>query len=491
MYQHASRPCTLFWLALAVMAWFGLWLPAQPLTSPDEEMYLRTSLAFLSGTLAVEPLPETFATKQGLDGRQYPQYGPGLSALAVPWISLGRFLTTPTTPNASLQSAETAHPLLRVWISLFNGWVTACSAGILLLWAWQISQCFRTALLVSSAYVLLTTAWPHGRTFFSEPLAGLGMFAALWLLLAYDGSQIKSGIMAGLALAVSILTRIDSLAVAPPLLLLAAIKKPDSFSINQERSEVMVNLPRLVGFIAPLVLALGAMGIYNTVRFGAPLSTGYEDQTEGVKFSTPVLIGLHGFLFSPGRSFFLFSPIFLLIPYGLYRLWKQDTATALGIGVTSGFFLLALSCWQNWAGGWDWGPRHIFQIGLLLAPALAACPWAEWRRRPGKRWGVILLVLWSFAAQSLGVFQDAVETVRPIYANSTNPVFAMQFMVYDPLQSPWAVHWEAMRHAPPNWLWWQLFQQGSPWSWGIVIPLLAFAGSCTVLGRMWVSEAKG
>ncbi len=492
-----------FCLAVATFAWFVLWSPDRPLSSPDEEIYLRTTLAFREGETSIEPLPDGFGTRRGRGGKQYPQYGPALSFLAAPWVAVGDSLAGTVldmpqgdTDNPAFHEdwerfAETFYSFTRHWIGYFNGVVTSLTVVILFLWASRISNP-RVGFLVAAFYPLLTIAWPHGRTLFSEPLAALGIFAALWLLLRDKqtlGAQsekriaglIPSEILAGICYALAVLTRVDSLSVAPPLFLVAALRRPaksgdhtaGSLSDFQVLDLKSWTFARLVKFAAPLFVAVLLIGYYNHLRFGLPWATGYEDQPEGINFDTPVLIGLHGFLLSPGRSLFVFSPILLLAPFGFYHLWNKDRLLCAALLCTTAFLTLAMSCWRNWAGGWDWGPRHIFQVTPLLALSLAACPWKAWWRSYRWRAALLSLVALSFGVQLLGVSEDAVEVVRAV---ARHP-FDLQFMVYDPYRIPPVRHFQALQSIPNNLLWWQSFQLGRSWCWVVLIPLIGWFGA--------------
>ena len=485
------------WLFVAVMAWFALWSPSRALTTPDEEIYLRTARAFRVGQFDIEPLPDGFGTRRGRDGKEYPQYGPALPLLAAPWVTVGDVLALTLIPGTAPDHTVQIDVFARWWASFFNGAVTALTAVLLFYWGARTGYGRRTALAVACMYATLTIAWPHGRTFFTEPLAGLALFAALWALLATDGRGAygrRMGAWAGLFYGIAVLTRVDSLALLPPLLLVAAFPPPgegdhDEPSIAGRSMQVtldQVTSSRLVGFIIPLVIAATLIGVYNHVRFGSPFSTGYEDQPEGVAFTTPVLIGLHGFLFSSGRSLFIFSPLLILVPVGFVHLWKRDRLLVLALLSTAGFLVMAMSCWRNWAGGWDWGPRHIFQITPMLMLALCACPWRKWWLYPVSRIALVLLFLLSLAVQLPGVLQNAAEVIRL----GRMDAFALQFGVYDLLKSPPVTHFQAMQAIEPNSIWVYLYLNGSSWCWAVVAPLLVWACATTSLVRWWKTQPE-
>jgi len=102
-------------------------------------------------------------------------------------------------------------------------------------------------------------------------------------------------------------------------------------------------------------------------------SSGYEKE---LGFITPLAVGLFGLLLSPGKSFFLFSPIALLGAVGfrtLLRSHRGPAILALCLAVPQ---LLIYAKWCNWAGGTCWGPRFLIPavplVMLGMFPLLSA-----------------------------------------------------------------------------------------------------------------------
>lgn len=81
-------------------------------------------------------------------------------------------------------------------------------------------------------------------------------------------------------------------------------------------------------------------------------------------------VGLWGFLFSSGRSLFLFCPPLVLGLWALAKTkgaWRAERVFLACLGVT---ILLFYSCFRAWPGDWgDWGPRYLYPlVPLLLLP---------------------------------------------------------------------------------------------------------------------------
>lgn len=421
------------------------------LYSPDEEILFRMTEALAErGSLAVTPLGG-FATRAAQpareDGREYAQYGIGQPLAAVPfyfmgkalsisgkkgdWVRLHRRLPTdypmegaetePFGGKATLQDADVS---TRFALSLFNAFVIALSALTLLLIVFEAGLGRKAAWLAALAWALGTMALPHGRTFFTEPLAGLCVLLAFYGLLLYQNRRrwfftLAAGFFAGWAC----LTRMDSLFLLPGLFLFL-------WMIHGDRESILGKgffspfgdkefWAALAGVVFPLALTGFALLLMNQIFYGHFFSTGYSDQTEGVRFSTPLLIGLHGFLFSVGKGLFFFSPVLLPALWGIGPAFRKGPALTLALGLSVVAFLIFQSCWQNWAGGWCWGPRHIFQIHALLALFLAF--WIDTAWTPLRRILFSVLFVLSLAVQIYGSSQNFIHYYRLYFQNPEPP----------------------------------------------------------------------
>jgi hypothetical protein len=116
----------------------------------------------------------------------------------------------------------------------------------------------------------------------------------------------------------------------------------------------------------------------NAYLHGSAFDFGYPVAAEGGKalntFETPLFTGLLGFLLSPGKSIFLFSPPILLAMTGLPRLWRRDRGLAVIAAATPVVYLLFFATYTQWEGGYSYGPRYLLPalalMGLAIGPAL-------------------------------------------------------------------------------------------------------------------------
>jgi len=427
--------------------------PAHFLSTPDEEINLRTTLSFWEGKWGAIPPLEGFATKKGADGKEYAQYGLGFPLAAAPWSAFGKAIDPSAAADRNrldaLREGDKAGTVfLRWWMTVFTMLISSATVvlchSILRRLGLSLSRSIFFALILAFG----TMTWPHGRTFFSEPLTAFCLVAAIGCFLASQSAVRALGwiFFAGLFWAYALFTRLDALFSLPAALWLLC------FMVEEGRLRFRISLIKLAVFSIPFLFVFAAVAGYNVFRFGAILSTGYEDQPEKIRFVTPLLVGLHGFLLSPGRSLFVYSPPLIFAVMGFGKLWKRDAWLCGGIALLCAGYLGAMAKWQNWAGGYDWGPRHIYQITpfLTIAASMAFMDKPLFNA-PCKRIAWMLFLFLSVFVQFLGLAADPIVVIKSLiypWPAALHP-YIMQFTIYLPHFSAPVLHWFwIVKHGP-------------------------------------------
>lgn len=369
------------------------------LTSPDEELLFRTAESIaLRGSTSILPLeydeeagalrgpPEaTFATRRGARGQFYAQYPVLQPLLAVPlvWIAHATegLLAAPFARVAwpSMSHVHHAKRPSDYWhrgvvAMLFNPVIGALGALALAHFAMLACGSWRAGIGAAVLWAVGTIAWAHGRTFFTEPLAGLLGTVAMgrllaWHLAADAGAARREALLAGAAMAAGVWARVDFPIIAAGLGLVAAGMWWHS---RPGRADSRERLVPLLAAGAVALASFGALQAFNAARYGGvTVTAGYEDQSEGVKFTTPLLVGLHGLLASPGKGMLFFSPALVLGLWGWTRAGEAARPAAMLALAGWAPFFIAMAKWQNWDGGWCWGPRHVVQVHMPLMAGAA------------------------------------------------------------------------------------------------------------------------
>lgn len=310
----------------------------------------------------------------GQDGRQYGKYGPVHALLAAPllWLALKMPVIRPVDT-----------------VLLFNSVVTAATLAVLF-WAVRVLGFRRrTGLLVAGLYGFGTFAWIYAKSFFGEPLSALLLVAGVaWAVRFRTTERRTDAVLSGVCVGLAIGVKWSNAVIAP--LVFAFV-----FLTTRRRRAATT-------WLVPPVISVALLLLFNTVRFGSPWITGYGPEPG---FTTPILHGLWGLLLSPGKSWFLYSPVLLLGLTGVWLMWQRDRAvTALLLGAVT-VHLVVYATWWAWWGGWGWGPRLLLPATPLMV-LLAAPTFERISLGPRKRWKAIAasaLAMVSVVVQLLGI----------------------------------------------------------------------------------------
>jgi hypothetical protein len=231
---------------------------------------------------------------------------------------------------------------------------------------------------------------PHAKDFYSECLWTLFVCVALGLL-AREGRTRGEGL--GLAVAAALAVPLSP--VLGPVLVLTALAAVLFAAPPERRAAWRGAFLTSAGTGLGMCLAL----VENIARRGNALDFGYA----GTGFTTPLLAGLAGQLFSPARGAVFYLPAYFLGPL-LLASRRVDGETRRFVRAATLFgalLVLAYAKWQAWHGATYWGPRFLLSLSVLGAVFLALA----WRAFPSgaPRAGLAAVALLSFAAHKAGV----------------------------------------------------------------------------------------
>ena len=147
--------------------------------------------------------------------------------------------------------------------------------------------------------------------------------------------------------------------------------------------------------------ALAVNAAANWVRWGTLREAGYA----GEPFSQPLLVGLHGILFSSGRSIFLYSPplilgIVALVRYARGGRGSKDYWFFASVLISQ---ILLYAKWWDWSGDDCWAIRFLNPgVMLMCIPCVELLCNFRWPKP------VAALALAGLAVQSLAVLIDPI-----------------------------------------------------------------------------------
>jgi hypothetical protein len=362
------RNHALLWLALGVfLAYF--FTSSGGLESGDAVLRYETAKSWLAGRGGA--LPASLGWHGGAvlpDGRIYSFFGPLQSVLMVPFLLAARAVPA---PGGDASVAET----FTISLGLFPLLSTAVIL-LLFLSLRRLGRSVRASLLASLGIAFASLFWHYARTGQEESLVALGY--ALWL---YGAARLVSGgrlavTLMALGGLVAFATRWGSV---PQLAVLLVITL--ALTIRRRKEIRRADLA-----LASALSAAGVFGVllYNHLRFGAWLETGYGILFAHLQVRMFELDGYAGhvaaLLASPYRGLLFYSPIVLAAVAGAFLL-RPGAERILGLGALAALAvaLLFVAAFHFWTGGHSWGPRFLASPQVLLAPALAAL-FARWPR---------------------------------------------------------------------------------------------------------------
>jgi hypothetical protein len=288
-------------------------------------------------------------------GPQYSKYGLGMSVLAIPFYLFGKLLSFLLGIEASLATQFT--------VSMINAMLTALSCLMVFRIATERFEfTLRIGLFLALGFGLSTIAWYYSEDFMSEPATTFFLLSAVYWVTGKDRAT-RDLLWAGTFLALAVSCRLAALVVIPGFIFYQWMVWAES--AEKDIKQLVMDLLRPA---IPVVAVLMLIMIYNYLRFGGPLETGYE------KISGRFLLGFFGILFSPGKSLFLFNPLTLFGCLASMFFLREQRKTALLFGWLIVSHLVLFSFWHSWQGGMSWGPRLmlvvlpylILPIGFLL-----------------------------------------------------------------------------------------------------------------------------
>lgn len=154
--------------------------------------------------------------------------------------------------------------------------------------------------------------------------------------------------------------------------------------------------------LPPALLAFAYNWLYN----GSPLVFGYQDGLLNY-ISAPQLDALAGLFISPSRGLLVYSPYLILAGWGFWL--ARSTPEKLFYrfcGIIFVLYVINLSMWQNWDGGWGYGTRLLTDAlpyaSILLIPAFA-------RLNRRGRWLIYAAACYAAVIQSFGLWDYGVR----------------------------------------------------------------------------------
>ena len=400
----------------------------------------------IQGTLPEEMAGDFFKGKSGL---YYAKWGLGQSLVEVPFYFLHRvfwkgkvFAEKEHRHSDACEVAEMAFVFLAP--ALISAIGCALVFGLGLLMGFRV----KVSILLSLLYGLATIVWPYSKFLLSEATLNVAILGGVYASVRYvRTSQRWVLAISGACIGFAFITKVIS-ALVVPIVLFYLVS-----SCGLRRGVRDTGL-----FFSPSFLVFVFIQLWhNEIRYGNILEFGYTASWDRLGFSNPLLTGLWGLFLSPGKSFFLYSPVTILGALSLPHFFRWKKKEAFLFFGTVAVVILPHACWWSWSGDWAWGPRFLVPITPYLVVASGFFLTSRSVQARWKRAFVVALIAVSVFVQVLGVAVDphiflemrsivVAETVNPDGGAGAQMFFDVAFSNFIPMFSHLAGNWWLFKH---------------------------------------------
>lgn len=369
------------------------------------------------GTVA---LPSgSYLTAQGPDGRSFSWYGVGQPLCFIPFLLIGRLLASVLPISAS------GDMLGQFIVSLtFFPIVGALGVWVMHRIAWHISQSARIARWMALIFGLGTMHWFYAVLAYEQSQIALLQLSGCLLLMLYNNRRSQRYLFGGLG--VLGLALIFRPAESVTLAVIWCLGLGVDLLSRDGKSELIARIGRWI--VAGLVCvgpSAAWMFYYNHLRWGSIFDTGNSAGGQITGFgadpwATPLIEGLSGMLFSPGKGLLVYNPLLTAGLFGLVFVWRGRgrLASVVALGVIAVSLLIHAKL-AFWSGGGAWGPRY--QASMVGFACLGLIPLLH----RGVAWRAVVMGLFaaSVVIQSAStVFNFSLEYVqKPEHGTAPGP----------------------------------------------------------------------
>lgn len=449
--RSSNDSAVAFWLALFLFGVYLLTFSGRITSSDGLSMFAVTESAVKRGDVSTDQMWTFFGTKSAPapDGEVYSKYGYGTSLLAAPLYAIALYV-----PFFGLMSLTVLSSAIAV----------ALAGALLYLTARRLSFSVAVALTTTLLFGLATPAWVYAKEFWSEPFALVTLFAAFYFLLVYRQQRnVSAVVFAGICLGLAIAIRTTNLILLPLYVWYAFVdfgaenitrgKKGARKKVGAEKaSSLRVQWNALFLFLVPVIAFVAAIFIYNNLRFGNPLTTGYRAEET---FSNNILLGAYGLLFSPGKGLFVYAPFLAVVPFGAWQFYKRLRRELFFIVIVCAVYVLLFAAWYYWWGGTNWGPRFLvptLPFWVLLCAPLLELLFQKPRTLAQNVLTLVfgLLVALGFVNALAGVSVHSLTHRLALLKTTAN---ADWDMIFQPALSPLIGHWQVFKPTNLEFAW--------------------------------------
>jgi len=468
-----------------------------------DELFIHTVARQIvqEGRLGFDPkeLPDDMVAykdivSKGPNGQYYFKWGLGQSLVEVPFYFIHSLIWKPFPARKKTVNYTHAYlfPELMI-IFLCPSVISALGCALIFLFGVRLGFSKRVSIFLSLIYGFGTMVWPYSKSLMSETTLNVALLGGVYAVVSYVSTLRRWWLaVSGACLGFALLTKLTTIVTIPVFVVYVLL------TVRSRRA--MADL--LIWFVPPLLASMGVQFWHNFIRYGSLWHFGYDQGWDSLGFYTPLYVGLWGLIASPGKSYFLYTPISVLGLTSAWRFFRKRRPEALMfLGVVLTVTVL-YARWWSWAGDWAWGPRFLLIITpyLILSAGFFFETWV--RKSRLKKILVISLFVLSLSIQVLGVtihpfsfIESRTEVVDQIVERKSSSYLSMYnenaFVNFSPIFSHIVGNWWLFKHMVFSYdIWsdvpWRVLgrfksspprglegQRTIPFWWPVVFPLIS------------------
>ncbi len=397
-------------IGLMFFIFFAIFAPNGHYPS-DTHYSVSTASAIVSnGSFQIDSTEKTPFPVKSYSGGLYSKYGVGYSFVFVPLAVVSILLESVLGIDSEL--------VMRGLASLTNTVFAALFVVVFYIFALMLGFAPKVAFISSLLLAVGSILLPYSKIVLVETPTAILLILSLHLVFK-EGKDGYSLLLLGFSLAGLLLLKVANVIYLPVLIL---------FALSENGCLKKKDVRQILLIVVPILVALFTVLVLNKVRFGSLLEFGYGDETK--EFTGSFINGLIGFLFSPSKSIFFYSPIVILSIIGMPAFFKKHKSVFAVILILFTVSLFFHAKWHSWYGGWSWGPRLIVPVLLLLHIPILSFIEALQKKRFYKA-VLFFVVIPSIAVQLLGslvLYQQTHYFIKDP-SSLTAPHFAVSAML--------------------------------------------------------------
>lgn len=358
--------------------------------NPQHVTRIALALSLSEGRVDIDQLARFTIDRSSFDGHYYTDKPPGVSILSVPVVMATRAVLDGNGATSDPSDPAALETYIRAAAISVIALPAALAVLLVYLMALRLEASQGAAVFAACALAVGTPYFGWSSTFFAHSLSGAILVGAMALSVLNRPSgwvAPVAGLLLGFLLVVD-MTAAPAGALVGLFILLRSEHRVGSF--------IALAIGGLIG-LAPLL-------IYNQLAFASPFRMGYSQVQGfagmqqgffGIGFPQPMVLG--ELLFGHFRGLLPLAPVLLLVPIGLWAMFKYLPTRSVAIVITGVVlsFLLINAGYYYWDGGSSTGPRHLVAALPLASLALAFAWPPGW---PAKAVALLLLTVSLFIA---------------------------------------------------------------------------------------------